>query len=166
VTERVLDQQEHHSVSEEKNKVILRRFVEEFWNQRKLHLAEELFAPDCITHQLRLGEAAVGMPRSPESVKREATAWLSGFPDLKFVLEKIIAAEDEVVAYCTMCGTHSGTWMGVPATGKKVSVPIITIHRIAGGKIAEDWVLVGSLLLFQQLGMVPTTEGLVARATT
>ena len=166
MAERVLDQQEHHSVSEEKNKVIVRRFIEEFWNQRKLHLAEELFAPDCMTHQLRLGETAVGVLRSPESVKLEAAAWLSGFPDLKFVLEKIIAAEDEVVAHCTMCGTHSGILMGVPATGKKVSVPIITIHRIAGGKIAEDWVLVGSLLLFQQLGVVPATQALVARATT
>jgi len=78
-------------VSEEKNKMIVGRFIEEFWNQRKLHLADELFAPDCITHQLRSEEDAVGMPRSPESVKREAAAWLSGFPDLKFVLEKIIA---------------------------------------------------------------------------
>lgn len=153
-------------MSEEKNKMIVGRFIEEFWNQRKLHLADELFAPDCITHQLRSEEDAVGMPRSPESVKREAGAWLSGFPDLKFVLEKIIAAEDEVATHCTMCGTHSGMWMGIPATGKKVSIPIITIHRIAGGKIAEDWVLVGSLLLFQQLGVVPATQALVARATT
>jgi steroid delta-isomerase-like uncharacterized protein len=166
VAERVLGQQENRSVSEEKNKMIVKRFIEEFWNQRKLHLADELFAPDCITHQLRSEEDAVGTPRSPESVKREAAAWLAGFPDLKFVLEKIIAAEDEVVAHCTMRGTHSGIWMGVPATGKKVSVPLITIHRIAGGKIAEDWVLVGSLLLFQQLGMVSATQALVARATT
>jgi steroid delta-isomerase-like uncharacterized protein len=153
-------------VSEEQNKVIVRRFIEEMWNQRKLHLADELFASDCITHQLRSEEDAVGMPRSPESVKREAAAWLSGFPDLKFVLEKIIAAEDQVVTLCTMRGTHSGTWMGVPATGRKVSVPIITIHRMASGRIVEDWVLVGSLLLFQQLGVIPATQTLVARATT
>jgi steroid delta-isomerase-like uncharacterized protein len=159
-------QQERRSVSEEKNKTIVRRFIEEFWNQRKLHLAGELFAPECITHQLRSEEDAVGTPRSPESVKREAAAWLSGFPDLKFVLEKIIAAEDQVVTHCTMRGTHSGEWMGVPATGKKVSVPIITIHRIAGGKIAEDWVLVGSLLLFQQLGVVPATQALLGPART
>ena len=153
-------------MSEEQNKMIVRRFIEEMWNQRKLHLADELFAPDCITHQLRSEKDAVGMPRSPESVKREAAAWLSGFPDLKFVLEKIIAAEDQVVSQCTMRGTHSGMWMGIPATGKKVSIPIITIRRIAGGQIAEDWVLVGSLLLFQQLGVVPATQALVARATT
>ena len=153
-------------MNEEENKMIVRRFIEEFWNQRKLHLAHELFAHDCITHQLRSEEDAVGMPRSPESVKREAAAWLSGFSDLKFALKKIIATDDEVVTHCTMRGTNSGIWMGVPATGKRVNVPIMTIHRIAGGKIVEDWVLVGSLLLFQQLGMVPATQALVARATT
>ena len=78
------------------------------------------------------------MPRSPDSVKREATAWLAGFPDLEFVLEQMISAGDRVVTHCTMCGTHSGVWMGIDATGKTVRVPIITIHRIAGGKIVED----------------------------
>jgi hypothetical protein len=72
VADLVLGQQERHSVSEEQNKMIVRRFIEEFWNERKLHSADELFAPDCITHQLRSEKDAVGTPRSPESVKREA----------------------------------------------------------------------------------------------
>jgi predicted ester cyclase len=119
------------------------------WNQRKLQLADELFAADCVTHQLRTGESATGAPRTGESVKREATAWLTGFPDLEFVLEQMIAGGDRVVSHCTMRGTHTGVWMGVAPTGTKVTVPIITIHRIANAKIAEDWVLVGSLMLFQ-----------------
>jgi len=153
-------------MSEEQNKMLVKRFIEEMWNQRRLDLADELMVPNCVTHQLRSIEDAAGLPRSPDSVRREATAWLAGFPDLEFNLEQMIASGDRVVTYCTMRGTHSGVWMGIAATGKKVSVPIITIHRIAGEKIAEDWVLVGSLLLFQQLGMVPATQALVARATT
>jgi predicted ester cyclase len=150
-------------MSEEQNKMVVKRFIEEMWNQRKLNLADELIAPDCVTHQLRSVEDAVGMPCSPDSVKREATAWLAGFPDLEFVLEQMISAGDRVVIHCTMYGTHSGVWMGIAATGKTVRVPIITIHRIAGGKIVEDWVLVGSLSLFQQLGLVSPTEAIVAR---
>jgi len=45
-----------------------------------------------------------------------------------------------------------------------VSIPIITIHRIKDGKIAEDWVLVGSLILFQQLSLVPQTQEIFGAA--
>ena len=151
-------------MNEEQNKIIVKRFIDEMWNQGKLQLADELFAADCVTHQLRTGESTAGTPRSAESVKREATAWLTGFPDLEFVLEQVIAAGDRVVSQCTMRGTHTGVWMGVPPAGTKVSVPIITIHRIAGAKIAEDWVLVGSLMLFQQLGFIPETQAILAGA--
>ncbi len=140
------------------NEKIVKRFIEEMWNQRKLEVADELFAVNCVTHQLRRGEDPAGVPRSAESVKREAAVWLMGFPDLGFVLEQMIAAGDRVMSHCTMRGTHSGVWLGIGPTGHKVNVPIITIHRIADGKIAEDWVLVGSLMLFQQLGLVPQTH--------
>jgi predicted ester cyclase len=149
-------------MNEEQNKKIVTRFFEEMWNQRKLHIADELFAANCVSHQLRSGEKPGGMPRSPDSVKREATAWLTGFPDLEFVLEQMIAAGDRVVSHCTMRGTHTGMWMGVNPTERKVNVPIITIHRIANGKIAEDWVLVGSLMFFQQLGLIPETQQIFA----
>ena len=133
----------------------MKRFIEEMWNQRNLQVADELFAADYVTHQLRSGETPAGVSRSPESVRREGAAWLTGFPDLEFVLEQMIATGDRVMSHCTMRGTRSGAWMGIGPTGRKVNIPIITIHRIANGKIAEDWVLVGSLMLFQQLGLVP-----------
>jgi len=149
---------------EEENENIATRFIEEMWNERKLEIADELFAADGVTHQLRSGEDPAGRPRSPESVKREAAAWLTAFPDLKFVLEQMIAAGDRVATLCTIRGTHTGAWMGIAPTGRKVSVPIMTIHRIADGKIAEDWVMVGSLILFQQLGLVPETQEILALA--
>ena len=151
-------------MNEEQNKTIVKRFIEEMWNQRKLEVADELFAADCVTHQLRSGEDLAGVPRSPESIKREATSWLTGFPDLEFVLKQMIAVADRVVTHCTMHGTHSGAWMGIGPTGRKVSFPIITIHRIVNGKIVEDWVLVGSLMFFQQLGLVPETQEILAAA--
>ena len=47
-------------MNEDKNKEIVRRFIEEMWNQRKLEVADELFAVDCLTHQLRSDEDAAG----------------------------------------------------------------------------------------------------------
>ena len=146
----------------EENKAAVRRFVEELWNGRRLELADELFAPDCVTHQLRSGAEAAGAPRSPDTVKREVGEWLAGFPDLEFVIEQMIAEGDQVVTRCVMTGTHTGAWLGLAPTGRRVSVQMIVIHRIGGGKIVEDWVLVGSLGLFQQLGLVPSTQELLA----
>ena len=148
-------------MDEEQNKRIVLRFVEEMWNQRKLEVADEIIAPDCITHQLRGGADVAGAPRSPELVKREAQAWLVAFPDLRFDLEQMIADEDQVVSRYTLKGTHTGTWNGIPATNKKISVPMMTIHRIRDGKIVEDWVMVGVLILFQQLGILPETAEII-----
>jgi steroid delta-isomerase-like uncharacterized protein len=152
-------------MNEEQNKAVVTRFIEEMWNQRKLEVADELFALDCVTHQLRTGADALGAPRSPETVKREAAEWLAAFPDLRFRVEQMLAADDRVVSHYTMEGTHTGAWMGVPPTGKTIRVPIVTIHRIRDRKIVEDWVLVGSLTLFQQLGLVTDTARIIAAAS-
>ena len=151
-------------VTEEQNKAVVRRFIEEMWNQRKLELADELFAQDCVTHQLRGGEDSTGAPRSPDLVKREAAGWLAAFPDLKFDIKQMIAADDQVVSRYTMHGTHIGPWLGVAPTERSVSVPMMTIHRVRDGKIVEDWVFVGTLTLLQQLGLVPETSEIIERA--
>lgn len=83
------------------------------------------------------------------------------FPDLRFNIEQMIAEGDRVVSHLVMEGTHQGMWMGISPTGKRLQIRMITTHRIANGKIAEDWVLVESLGLFQQLGAVPDTAELI-----
>ena len=143
------------------NKEVVRRFIEEMWNERRLERADELIASNCVTHQLRTGEPAEGAPRSPESVKREAAMWLQGFPDLHFAILHLIAEDNLVMTHCMMEGTHTGIWMGLAPTGRDISIPFMTIHRMDAGKIVEDWVLIGSLLLFQQLGVVAPTEEII-----
>ena len=54
--------------------------------------------------------------------------------------------------------------MGIPATGRRITLRMIAIHRVDSGKIVEDWVLVDSLGLFQQLGLVPLSEEIFAKA--
>lgn len=149
---------------EEQNKALIRRFVDEMWNDRKLDVADEIFAADCVTHQLRGTPDSAGTPRNPELVKHEAQAWLRGFPDLQFKIEQIIAADAEVVTRYTVTGTHTGPWNAIPPTNKKISVPMMTVHRIQNGRIVEDWVLIGTLVLFQQLGLLPDTPTIMAAA--
>lgn len=151
-------------MSTEENKAIVERFYEELWNQRRLDVADEIIAPDCLTHQLRSGAEVSGVPRGPEAVKHHIEEWLGGFPDLRFDVEQIIAESNQVVSRSRLHATHTGTWLGLAPTGKQISIRMIVIQQIINGKIAADWVLVESLGLLQQLGLVPTIEEILAQA--
>ena len=142
-------------------KQIIQRFVEELWNARRLDVADQIFSEDCVTHQLRSGVSAEPARRGPQAMKEHVSGWLMSFPDLHFSIEQTIAERDHVVSQLVMEGTHQGAWMGISPTGKKLQIRMITIHRIANGKIAEDWVLVESLGFFQQLGVLPDTAELI-----
>ena len=141
---------------------IINRFVEELWNARRLDVADQIFSEDCVTHQLRSGVLAEPAHRGPQEMKEHVSGWLISLPDLHFKIEQMIAERDRVVSQLVMEGTHQGTWMGISPTGKRLQIRMITIHRIANDKIAEDWVLVESLGFFQQLGAVPDTAELIA----
>jgi len=146
----------------ESNKLIVTRFVEELWNLRKLEVADIIFDAGCCTHQLQSGAPVVSSPRGPAAVKDHVTDWLSGFPDLKFTVEQMFTNEDRVTSQLAMDGTHTGQWMGIPPTGKRVNIRMVTIHRIQTGKIIEDWVLVDSLGLLQQFGALPSTTAILS----
>jgi steroid delta-isomerase-like uncharacterized protein len=149
-------------MSVERNKKIVRRFFEELWNERKLEIADEIFAPECVTHQLQSGAEAVAVPRNAEAIKQHVGEWLKSFPDLRFAVEQMTAEGDLVVTSATMRGTHTGNWHGIPATAKQVSIRMTVTHRIAQEKIAADWVLVETLGFFQQLGLLPATEEIMS----
>jgi steroid delta-isomerase-like uncharacterized protein len=143
-------------------KQLINRFVEELWNERRLDVADAIFAKDCVTHQLRSGVPADAVPRGPQAMKEHVAGWIASFPDLRFTIEQMLSEGDRVVTQLLMEGTHQGAWLGISPTGKKLHIRMITIHRIANSKIVEDWVLVESLGFFQQLGVVPDTADLVA----
>lgn len=147
-----------------KSEQLVRRFFEELWNGRKLELADKLIAPDCRTHQLRSGADDSAAPRGPNETKAHVEEWLRGFPDLKFTIEQIFSAGDKVFVQTAMEGTHTGRWLEIPPTNKRVNVRTMSVYRIARGRIAEDWVQVGSLGFFQQLGLIAPTFELFSRA--
>jgi predicted ester cyclase len=149
-------------MSADSNRSIVQRFVEEFWNARDFSIADDIFSTDCITHQLRGGDEVATASRVPDTMRKEAAEWISGFPDLKFTVVQMLADGDRVASQLQVTGTHRGEWMGISPTGRSINVPLIVIHRIEGHKIVEDWVLVGALSLFQQLGLISPTAELFA----
>lgn len=87
---------------------------------------------------------------------RELIASLrAAFPDLDDTIGDQIAEGDKVVTHWTWTGTHKGEFMGIPATGKKVEVEVVSISHFAGDKVVESWDYVDTLGMMQQLGVVP-----------
>ncbi len=151
-------------MSVEENKAVVLRFYEELWNERNLSVADEIISPDCVTHQLQSGAAAVGVRRGPEAVMQHIGEWLNGFPDLRFDVEQMVAQEDRVMSQSVMRATHTGEWLGLAPTKRDVSIRLMVIHRIEGGRIVEDWVLVEALGFFQELGLLPDTQDIMSAA--
>ncbi len=82
----------------------------------------------------------------------------SAIPDLKMVVEDMIAEGDKVVLRYTLEGTHEGELFGVPPTGQRLSIKSISVERVSNGKIREHWRVTDSLDMMQQLGVIPAPE--------
>ena len=138
-------------------------FFERLWNGRELDLADELIDPDCVTHQLQSGGGSPAR-RGPEEMKEHVRGWLRAFPDLVMEVRGRVAQEDRIATHCALVGTHRDTWLGIAPTDKRIEIEMMVIHRVAGGRIVEDWVLVESYGVFQQLGLLPSKQDLLAGA--
>lgn len=135
----------------EENKAIVRRFYEGFANQANLSVAEELVATDFVDHNPPSPEIAPGL----EGVKQVFTLFQSAFPDGNLAVDDQIAEGDKVVTRMTFRGTHKGELMGVPPTGKTVTIGVIAIIRLEGGQLVERWGESDTMGMMQQLGVVP-----------
>lgn len=139
-------------MSTEDNKTLVRRFFQEFWEQKTLAVLDELMAANHVDHT---PGSPPGLPPSPDGYRQFASVFFAAFPDLGFTIEDMVAEGDEVVTRWSSHATHSGTFLGIPPTGKATSVTGITISRIVGGKIVETWTNFDMLGLLQQIGAIP-----------
>ncbi len=137
-------------MSTDANKAILKRFWEEIFNEGNASVVDELVAKDYLNHDLIPGEA----PGS-EGLKQFVFLLRNAFPDLHFTVQKTVAAEDTVVTRWQAMGEHGGEFMGVPPTGKRVSVTGMAMHRVDNGKVVEAWNNWDGLGMLTQLGVLP-----------
>jgi len=139
-------------MSAEENMQIVRRIYEEVFDKHNLAVLDELYATDFVYHS----------PGNPdlnrEGLKQGLSAYVAAFPDVGMTIEDIFAAGDRVAVRFTARGTHQGEYMGVPPTGKQVTITSILIHRLAGGKMVEDWEWEDQLGVLRQLGLVSLPE--------
>lgn len=135
----------------EANKQLVRRFVEQVKNQRKLDALGEYFAADYREHN----ETVASFGKGVAGYQAFLGHLFAGFPDDRVEIG-LITAEGDLVSYrATESGTHRGEFLGIPATGKSATWTEIQFFRIANGKVVEHWVDVDIFAWFQQLGVIP-----------
>ncbi len=119
----------------DENKEVVRRFNIEVIQNGSEVAFHALMSPDFINHA-----APPGMPQGPESMWSTFEKVLRpALSNLKIVIHDQIAEADKVTTRKTISGIHSGTLLGVPATGRELTISVIDIVRIEGGRYAEHW---------------------------
>jgi predicted ester cyclase len=134
----------------DENKALVRRWFVEI-DKGNEHIVDELVAIDYIDHNPPLPDMAPGR----EGVKQANALLRAAFPDVRHTIEDQIAEGDKVVTRLTARATFQGAILGIPPTGKVITMEGISIHRIAGSQFVEHWAVADNLGLYQQLGAIP-----------
>jgi steroid delta-isomerase-like uncharacterized protein len=129
-----------------------RALVQDLFREINNHDFGAMMEPcsDCVYHQ-PLVEVLKG-----EALRQFFASILAAFPDHQRTVEDQFTDDVHVVTCWTATGTHQGEFMGIAPTGKRVTITGISIHRICGGRIVEEWQEWDTFGLMQQLGVVPT----------
>ncbi len=139
-------------MSTEENKGVVRRFFELGPSSGNLDEAMGLLAQDLVLH--------VPLPAAPgvQGICDVVTACRAAFAHLNVTVEDLVAEGDLVAARFTAHGIHKGAFMGLPPTGKSITMTGMEIFRIEDGRIAELWGEANLLGLMQQLGISPAMK--------
>jgi steroid delta-isomerase-like uncharacterized protein len=133
-------------MSAEKNKELVARMYEAINDHR---VGSEFWSEDMVWR----GPAGIGTKRGLEQYRREHQApYLRAFSDKHAIDEIRIAEGDYVAAHGYQYATHSGDYLGIPASGKRIKMRYMDFWRVEGGKLAENWVLIDILDFLEQLG--------------
>jgi steroid delta-isomerase-like uncharacterized protein len=129
------------------NAEIVRRFADEVISRGEIDRAGE-FAWEDVVEQVPLPGQGPGL----EGLKDILRAMRTGFPDLVFSTLEQISEGDKVASRFEWTGTHRGTFLGIPPTGKAVRVWGIVIDRLVEGRIKETRIIMDTMGMLMQLG--------------
>jgi predicted ester cyclase len=134
----------------EQMKAAADRFIEEGFNKKNMTEFDEYFSSRIVDHAL-----PPGLPEGLEGRKMFISAFFTAFPDLEVHIDDRVAEADKLVTRWTARGTHQGELMGIPPTGKAVTVTGIAIDRFENGQSIEHWEVFDQMGMMLQLGVVP-----------
>jgi predicted ester cyclase len=133
-------------MSTEDNKQVVRRFLDQAWNQKNLCIVDELLHPAFCRHV-----ATEPYLFSREAQTQNIIMFHEAFPDLKLTIEEIIAERDMIVYRGLLRGTQLHEFRNVDPTRKQILLMVIGIVRVENGLIVEQWGGVNELDLLEQI---------------
>ncbi|HUK78764.1 MAG TPA: ester cyclase [Thermoleophilia bacterium] len=136
-------------MSEKENVELFRRVTLGVFADGDLSVIDECLTDDFVEH-----EPAPGVRPGREGVKDIATMIRTGFPDLRITIDDAFGVGDQVSARSTWKGTNTGSFMGMPATGRPATWEAIDIIHVRNGRINEHWGQMDIMGLFTQLGLM------------
>ncbi|MGH2441714.1 MAG: ester cyclase [Chloroflexota bacterium] len=122
-------------------------------NSGNLSVMYDVFAPEVVDH-----DPAPGQEQGPKGFEMFFTSLRNAFPDATITGDHIVCDKDNVAVAYTLTGTHRGEFLGVLATGKRISVRGMQIARFENGMIAERWGSTDELGILKQLGVDPASK--------
>jgi predicted ester cyclase len=131
----------------EANKNIMRRIASDVLNAKNLVAADTLVSPDVVDHS--------GFPGQPPGLTGMKQRWamlMEAFPDFHVTIHEIVAEGDLVALRTSGRGTHRGTFMGIPPTGKTIHFSETNFNRIVDGRQVEHWADRSVFEVMKQLG--------------
>ena len=134
----------------EENEALVRKVINET-NKGNYDIIDECFADDFI-------RTRPGSKVDRDGFKQFLLIMYKGFPDTERTIVDLIVTEDRAAIYFTWTGTHTGEFMGFPATGKKIRVKEVYFMRFKDGKISEYRQFGDTNSMRQQLGAEPPPE--------
>lgn len=124
------------TTSEEHNKELVRRIVDEMFNEGRLDVSAEIFGPAFVD---RGHKEAPDKKDGPEGWAQFVKGIRLALPDLRATIQNMVAEGDYVAMWNTATATHQGELFGAPPSGKQVHLKDFHFFRFDEGKIIEHW---------------------------
>ncbi|MFR9806272.1 ester cyclase [Pseudonocardia sp. RS010] len=131
-----------------RNEAALARAIDR-WNAGDLEGYLEIYSEDIRLHGLS------PEPLDMQGARATYQAMFAAFPENHLELHETFSDGDRLTCRFTLTGRHDGDYMGIPPTGRDISLPGITILHFRDGRCVERWVCADTLGLLVQLGVVP-----------
>jgi predicted ester cyclase len=131
---------------EQRNKDVVRRYVDELWNDLRYGVIDQVLAPDVLAHAPDGTEE-----RGSQRFRQLIPSIRKAFPDLHLTIDEMLAEGDRVALRLRIRGTHEGDFAGIAPTHRRVDAAEWFFVRLSGGRIVEYWYLRDQDRLLRQL---------------
>lgn len=139
----------------QRNKDVVRLVTEKGFNEGDLDGIGQYFTPGYEVH----APGVPPLPPGPAAFRAAVTLWREAFPDIRVTVEDVAGEGEKVYCRFTTRGTHTGSLMGMPPTGKQVTINEMSCHRLVDGQVVESWIGDNVPNILHQIGALVPAQG-------